>query len=77
MDTIYSHRQQLVREMKFIKDIVELYPALSITNLLIREINLRCNPFGGDIVKTLTSVCAKLTKRTTIFYSGTFDHETF
>ncbi|CAF1458987.1 unnamed protein product [Adineta steineri] len=62
MDTIYSHRQQLVREMKFIKDIVELYPALSITNLLIREINLRCNPFGGDIVKTLTSLSTKLTK---------------
>ncbi|CAF4277438.1 unnamed protein product, partial [Adineta steineri] len=29
---------------------------------LIREINLRSNPFGGDIVKTLTLVCAKLTK---------------
>ncbi|CAF3844233.1 unnamed protein product, partial [Adineta steineri] len=33
MNTTYSHRQQLVREMKFIKDIVELYSALSITNL--------------------------------------------
>ncbi|CAF4157090.1 unnamed protein product [Adineta steineri] len=76
MDTTYSPHQQLAREMKSIKHIVELYPALSITNLLIREINLRCDPFGGDIVKTLTSVCAKLIKRTIIFYSGTFDRKT-
>jgi hypothetical protein len=34
MDTTYSHRQQLVREMKPIKDIIELYPGLSITNLV-------------------------------------------
>ncbi|CAF4136886.1 unnamed protein product, partial [Adineta steineri] len=54
MNTTYSHRQQLVREMKSIKDIVELYSALSITNL--------CDSFGGDIVKTSTSVCAKLVK---------------
>ncbi|CAF3873487.1 unnamed protein product, partial [Rotaria sp. Silwood1] len=62
MDATYSHRKQLVQEMKPVKDIVELYPALAITNLLIREINLRCDPFGGDIVKTLTSVCTKLIK---------------
>ncbi|CAF1391843.1 unnamed protein product [Rotaria sordida] len=62
MDATYSHRKQLVQEMKPFKDIVELYPALAITNLLIREINLRCDPFGGDIVKTLTSVCTKLIK---------------
>ncbi|CAF1458973.1 unnamed protein product, partial [Adineta steineri] len=62
MDATYSHRQQLVQEMKSIKDIVDLYPALSITNLLIREINLRCDPLGGDIVKTLTLVFAKLIK---------------
>ncbi|CAF2524215.1 unnamed protein product [Rotaria sp. Silwood2] len=48
--------------MNPIKDIVELFPGLSITNLLIREINLRCDPLDGDIVKTLTSVCAKLIK---------------
>ncbi len=34
MDTTYLHRQQLVREMKPIKIIVELYPALSIPNLI-------------------------------------------
>ncbi len=34
MDATYSHRQQLVREIKPIKNIVELYPALSITNLV-------------------------------------------
>ncbi|CAF3580674.1 unnamed protein product [Rotaria sordida] len=62
MDATYSHRKQLVQEMKPVKDIVEVYPALAITNLLIREINLRCDPFGGDIVKTLTSVCTKLIK---------------
>ncbi len=34
MDITYPHRQRLVREMKPIKEIVELYPALSVTNLV-------------------------------------------
>ncbi|CAF4394456.1 unnamed protein product, partial [Rotaria magnacalcarata] len=33
MDITYAHRQNLVREMKPIKEIIELYPALSITDL--------------------------------------------
>ncbi|CAF1468480.1 unnamed protein product [Rotaria magnacalcarata] len=33
MDITYAHRQHLVREMKPIKEIIELYPALSITGL--------------------------------------------
>ncbi len=34
MDITYPHRQRLVREMKPIKEIVELYPALSTINLV-------------------------------------------
>ncbi|CAF3911302.1 unnamed protein product [Rotaria magnacalcarata] len=48
MDITYAHRQHLVREMKPIKEIIELYPALSITGLLIREINLHSDPFDGE-----------------------------
>ncbi|CAF4697551.1 unnamed protein product [Rotaria socialis] len=62
MDITYAHRQNLVREMKPIKEIIELYPALSITDLLIREINLHFDPFDGDIVQTLKLSCTKLFK---------------
>ena len=34
MDITYPHRQRLVREMKPIKQIVDLYPALSVTDLV-------------------------------------------
>lgn len=34
MDLTYPHRQRLVREMKPIKDIIELYPAFSIVSLV-------------------------------------------
>ncbi|CAF3311023.1 unnamed protein product [Rotaria socialis] len=63
MDITYAHRQNLVREMKPIKEIIELYPALSITDLLIREINLHVDPFDGDIVQTLKLSCTKLFKK--------------
>ncbi|CAF3629840.1 unnamed protein product [Rotaria socialis] len=63
MDITYAHRQNLVREMKPIKEIIELYPALSITDLLIREINLHFDPFDGDIVQTLKLSCTKLFKK--------------
>ncbi|CAF4517659.1 unnamed protein product [Rotaria socialis] len=62
MNITYAHRQNLVREMKPTKEIIELYPALSITDLLIREINLHFDPFGGDIVQTLKLSCTKLFK---------------
>ncbi|CAF2124960.1 unnamed protein product [Rotaria magnacalcarata] len=63
MDITYAHRQNLVREMKPIKEIIELYPALSITDLLIREINLHFDPFDGDIVQILKLSCTKLFKK--------------
>jgi hypothetical protein len=47
MDTTYSHRQQLVREMKPIKDIVELYVGLSITSLVN---TCECIAFDSRIV---------------------------
>lgn len=34
MDLTYSHRQRLVREMKPIKEIVDLYPALCVHDLV-------------------------------------------
>jgi len=34
MDIAYPHRQRIVRKRRPIKEIVELYPALSVTNLL-------------------------------------------
>jgi hypothetical protein len=34
MNITYAHRQHLVREMKSIKEIIELYPALSITDFV-------------------------------------------
>jgi len=34
MDITYAHRQRLVREMKPIKEIIELYAALSITDFV-------------------------------------------
>ncbi len=37
MDLTYAHRQRLVQEMKPIKEIIELYPALSIANLVSRK----------------------------------------
>jgi hypothetical protein len=37
MDLTYAHRQRFVQEMKPIKEIIELYPALSITNLVSRK----------------------------------------
>ncbi|CAF3744706.1 unnamed protein product [Rotaria socialis] len=63
MNITYAHRQNLVREMKPTKEIIELYPALSITDLLIREINLHFDPFDGDIVQTLKLSCTKLFKK--------------
>ncbi|CAF4517954.1 unnamed protein product [Rotaria magnacalcarata] len=48
--------------MKPIKEIIELYPALSITGLLIREINLHSDPFDGGIIQTLKLSCTKLFK---------------
>ncbi|CAM4806428.1 unnamed protein product [Rotaria magnacalcarata] len=63
MDITYAHRQNLIREMKPIKEIIELYPALSITDLLIREINLHFDPFDGDIVQILKLSCTKLFKK--------------
>ncbi|CAF4576760.1 unnamed protein product, partial [Rotaria magnacalcarata] len=33
MDITYPHRQRLVHEMKPVKQILELYPALSVSNL--------------------------------------------
>ncbi|CAF1332359.1 unnamed protein product [Rotaria sordida] len=62
MDIKYVHHQRLVQEMKSIKEIVELYPALSVTNLLIREINLCSDPFAGDIIEALKCSCTKLMK---------------
>jgi hypothetical protein len=34
MDITYAHRQCLVQKMKPIKEIIELYPALSITDIV-------------------------------------------
>jgi hypothetical protein len=34
MDITYAHRQRLIRETKPIKEIIELYPALSITDFV-------------------------------------------
>ncbi|CAF4510906.1 unnamed protein product, partial [Didymodactylos carnosus] len=62
MDITYPHRQRIVREMKPIKEIVELYPALSVTNLFIREINRHCAPYDGDIIHALKSNCSRLVK---------------
>ncbi|CAF4440201.1 unnamed protein product, partial [Didymodactylos carnosus] len=62
MDITYPHRQRIVREMKPIKEIVELYPALSVTNLFIREINCHCAPYDGDIIHALKSNCSRLVK---------------
>ncbi|CAF2819414.1 unnamed protein product [Rotaria sp. Silwood2] len=62
MDLTYAHRQRLVQEMKPIKEIIELYPALSITDFFIREINVHSDPFYGDIVQALKSSCTKLVK---------------
>ncbi|CAF1279155.1 unnamed protein product [Rotaria sordida] len=60
MNIMFVDRRRLVQEMQPVNDIVELYPALSVTNLLIREINLRSDPFSTDIIQTLTSNCTKL-----------------
>ncbi|CAF4519098.1 unnamed protein product [Rotaria socialis] len=62
MDITYPHRQRLVREMKPIKQIVTLYPALAVVDLIVREINVHCDPFDGDIVETLKSSFTKLLK---------------
>ncbi|CAF0939739.1 unnamed protein product [Adineta steineri] len=51
MNTTYSHRQQLVREMKFIKDIVELYSALSITNLEVIDVHPKIQVQSIDKIK--------------------------
>ncbi|CAF3921948.1 unnamed protein product [Rotaria sp. Silwood1] len=48
--------------MKPIKEITELYPALSITDFFIREINVHSDPFYGDIVQALKSSFTKLVK---------------
>ncbi|CAF4717373.1 unnamed protein product, partial [Rotaria socialis] len=37
MDITYPHRQRLVREMKPIKQIVTLYPALAVVDLVGHE----------------------------------------
>jgi len=37
MDLTYAHRQRLVREMKPIKEIIELYSALLITDFVSTE----------------------------------------
>ena len=37
MDTTYGHRQRLDREMKSIKEIVELYPTLLVTSSVSAE----------------------------------------
>ncbi|CAF4461008.1 unnamed protein product [Rotaria socialis] len=60
MDITYPHRQRLVHEMKPVKHILELYPALSVSNLIIREINVHYDPFDGDIIQTLKSNFTKL-----------------
>ncbi|CAF5141488.1 unnamed protein product, partial [Rotaria magnacalcarata] len=60
MDITYPHRQRLVHEMKPVKQILELYPALSVSNLIIREINVHYDPFDGDIIQTLKSNFTKL-----------------
>ncbi|CAF1435810.1 unnamed protein product [Rotaria sordida] len=62
MNIMFVDRRRLVQEMQPVNDIVELYPALSVTNLLIREINLRSDPFSTDIIQTLTSNCTKLAR---------------
>lgn len=38
MDITYLHRQHLVRDMKPIKEIVELYPAFSVVSLVSHTI---------------------------------------
>ncbi|CAF2101603.1 unnamed protein product [Rotaria magnacalcarata] len=60
MDITYPHRQRLVHEMKPVKQILELYPALSVSNLIIREINVHYDSFDGDIIQTLKSNFTKL-----------------
>ncbi|CAF3791531.1 unnamed protein product [Rotaria sp. Silwood1] len=60
MDITYPHRHRLVQEMKPIKQIIDLYPALTVIDLIIREINVHFDPFDGDIVETLKGNTSKL-----------------
>ena len=43
MDMTYSHRQRIIKENKLIKEILELYPALSVTTIVS---NRRMLPFN-------------------------------
>ncbi|CAF3710807.1 unnamed protein product [Rotaria socialis] len=66
IDTAYAHRQCLASEMIPIKQIIELCPALSIADFMIREMNLHFDPFHGDI-QALQSTFTKL--------ATTLDHQ--
>ncbi|CAF1329724.1 unnamed protein product, partial [Didymodactylos carnosus] len=60
MDITYPHRQRIVRDMRPIKEIVKLSPALSVTNLFVREMNRHSAPYDGDIIQALKSNCSRM-----------------
>ncbi|CAF1236498.1 unnamed protein product, partial [Didymodactylos carnosus] len=59
-DFTYSHRRQMIMNNTLVKEILEYYPALTITSIFLREVNLRCDPYFSSVSEAVKKNFHKL-----------------